>query len=104
MSWLNHDDGGQIKLWSKIRKRTCIFSCPVRCCFVLFFCEHVGMSRSSVCYMCVCVEVTVYVNPDGGTPAIKLGTCFLYSVMCHSGHRPGTYSSCSEERGVVKTV
>ena len=39
------------------------------------------MSRSSVCYVCVCVEVTVYVNPDGGTPAIKLGTCSFYSVM-----------------------
>ena len=29
--------------------------------------------------MSVCVEV--YVNPNGGIPAIKLGTCSFYRVM-----------------------
>ena len=63
----------------KDKKRYVHSSCPVRCfCFSCLFCEHVDW-YVSFCYMSVCVEV--YVNPNGGIPAIKLGTCSFYRVM-----------------------
>ena len=49
--------------------------------FFVFLVYFVNMltGMSGFCYMSVCVEV--YVNPNGGIPAIKLGTRSFYRVM-----------------------
>ena len=63
----------------KDKKRYVHSSYPVRCfCFSVYF-VNMLTGMSGFCYMSVCVEV--YVNPNGGIPAIKLGTCSFYRVM-----------------------